>query len=199
MADGTGQGTAFFKGPGGAVPPGLRKPSDLAVSVIYQPGGGTAPPNRGLVLLGIGVEVAVVEGGYALLTKETQVVDTLSSVVTIQSDSVADGSRTLVLFVKPAPGTLSAQIEMDSARAIHVDTVPIQSDEPFTLLTLSGDWSNGYQVRLNCATGRPFHLSITDRRPGLPEAAGFKGYPEDVIPGTGRRNHTTAVKKSFAF
>ncbi|MFN8341548.1 MAG: M20/M25/M40 family metallo-hydrolase [Cyclobacteriaceae bacterium] len=139
------------------------------------------------------------EGFWSLLTKETQVVDTLSSVVTIQSDSVADGSRTLVLFVKPAPGTLSAQIEMDSARAIHVDTVPIQSDEPFTLLTLSGDWSNGYQVRLNCATGRPFHLSITDRRPGLPEAAGFKGYPEDVIPGTGRRNHTTAVKKSFAF
>lgn len=70
VADGTGQGTAYFKGPGGAVPPGLRKPSDLAVSVVYQPGGGTAPPNRGLVLLGIGVEVAVVEGGYALLTEE---------------------------------------------------------------------------------------------------------------------------------
>jgi len=40
------------------------------VSVIYQPGGGTAPPNRGLILLGIGVEVAVVEGGYALLAAE---------------------------------------------------------------------------------------------------------------------------------
>ena len=63
-------GTAAPGASGGAVPPGLRKPSDLAVSVIYQPGGGTAPPNRGLVLLGIGVEVAVVEGGYALLTTE---------------------------------------------------------------------------------------------------------------------------------
>jgi len=70
VADGTGQGTAVFKGPGGAVPPGLRKPSDLAVSLVYTPGGGTAPPNRGLVLLGIGVEIAVVEGGYALLTQE---------------------------------------------------------------------------------------------------------------------------------
>jgi hypothetical protein len=70
VSDGTGQGTAVYKGPGGAVPPGLRKPSDLAVSVIYQPGAGTAPPNRGLVLLGIGVEIAVVEGGYALLTTE---------------------------------------------------------------------------------------------------------------------------------
>jgi len=70
VADGTGQGAAVFKGPGGAVPPGLRKPSDLAVSVVYPPGGGTAPPNAGLVLLGIGVEIAVVEGGYALLTKE---------------------------------------------------------------------------------------------------------------------------------
>ena len=55
----------------GAVPPGLRKPSDIAASVVYRPGGGTAPPNAGLVLLGIGVEVAVVEGGYALLTKES--------------------------------------------------------------------------------------------------------------------------------
>lgn len=70
VADGTGQGTAFFAGPGGAVPPGLRKPNDIAVSTVYSPGGGTAPPNQGLVLLGIGVEVAVVEGGYALLTKE---------------------------------------------------------------------------------------------------------------------------------
>jgi hypothetical protein len=70
VADGSGQGTALFKGPGGAVPPGLRKPSDIAASVVYTPGGGTAPPNAGLVVLGIGVEVAVVEGGYALLTKE---------------------------------------------------------------------------------------------------------------------------------
>jgi len=70
VADGTGQGTGVFKGPAGAVPPGLRKPFDLAVSVVYTPGVGTAPPNRGLVLLGIGVEIAVVEGGYALLTKE---------------------------------------------------------------------------------------------------------------------------------
>jgi hypothetical protein len=52
------------------VPPGLRKPSDIAASVVYTPGGGGAPPNRGLVVLGIGVEVAVVEGGYALLSKE---------------------------------------------------------------------------------------------------------------------------------
>ena len=40
------------------------------MSLVYTPGAGTAPPNRGLVLLGIGVEIAVVEGGYALLTKE---------------------------------------------------------------------------------------------------------------------------------
>ncbi|MGE0193873.1 MAG: hypothetical protein AB7T63_17750 [Planctomycetota bacterium] len=71
VADGTGQGTALFLYPGGYVTPGLRKPSDIAVSAVYTPGGGTAPPNMGLNLLGIGVEVAVVEGGYALLTKES--------------------------------------------------------------------------------------------------------------------------------
>ncbi len=71
VADGTGQGTGVFRGPGGAVPPGLRVPSDIAASVVYTPGGGTAPPNAKLNVLGIGFEIAVVEGGYALLTKET--------------------------------------------------------------------------------------------------------------------------------
>jgi hypothetical protein len=71
VADGSGQGTGLFLAPGGSVPPGLRRPSDLAVSVVYTPGGGTAPPNKALNLLGIGVEIAVVEGGYALFAKET--------------------------------------------------------------------------------------------------------------------------------
>ncbi|MGE0192479.1 MAG: hypothetical protein AB7T63_10615 [Planctomycetota bacterium] len=70
-ADGTGQGMSLFLYPAGSVAPGQRKPTDLAISVAYAPGAGTAPPTTGLNLMGIGVEVAVVEGGYALLTKET--------------------------------------------------------------------------------------------------------------------------------
>jgi hypothetical protein len=52
------------------VPPGLRRPFGLAVSAVYSPGIGTAPLNKGLNVLGIGVEVAVVEGGYAVLALE---------------------------------------------------------------------------------------------------------------------------------
>ncbi len=70
VADGTGQGTAVYQSPGGSVPPGLRKAAGLAVSLVYTPGGGTAPATAGITIVGIGVEVAVVEGGYALLTAE---------------------------------------------------------------------------------------------------------------------------------
>lgn len=63
--DGTSTGTGQFKAPGGAIPPGLRVPSD---SVVNQPGGGPNPvppgPNNGPVLKGAGYEIATVQGGY---------------------------------------------------------------------------------------------------------------------------------------
>lgn len=61
---------AVFMFPGGYVTPGLRKASGIAASLVYLPGLVGAPPTHGLVLHGIGVEVAVVEGGYVLLAKE---------------------------------------------------------------------------------------------------------------------------------
>lgn len=66
--DGTGTGTGQFKQPGGAVPPGLRVPSDSVVSTMT----GTVPPgpNNGPVLVGAGYEIARVEGGYLVRLKE---------------------------------------------------------------------------------------------------------------------------------
>lgn len=71
VADGAGQGVGLFEAPAGYVTPGQRTPFALALSLRYNPtGGGTASPMSPLTVLGMGVEVAVVEGGYALLTTE---------------------------------------------------------------------------------------------------------------------------------
>ncbi len=70
IADGAGTGTGVFAAPAGFVAPGQRTPTQMAVSVVYSPGMGTASPTSPLAVLGIGIEVAVVEGGYVLLTQE---------------------------------------------------------------------------------------------------------------------------------
>lgn len=68
--DGSNTGTGQFKQPGGAVPPGLRTPSDIAASVVYTPGGGTASINASLGVRGLHVTLAMVQGGYALFIEE---------------------------------------------------------------------------------------------------------------------------------
>lgn len=69
VADGAGTGTGQFKAPGGAIPPGLRVPSDVAVSV--QRNGSLGTMTGGATLTGIGMDVAVVEGGFAVLWRES--------------------------------------------------------------------------------------------------------------------------------
>lgn len=70
VADGAGQGVGIFEAPAGYVVPGQRTPFALALSLVYSPGAGTAAATSPLVVLGMGVEVAVVEGGYVLLTDD---------------------------------------------------------------------------------------------------------------------------------
>jgi hypothetical protein len=61
--DGSNTATGRYKQPGGAVPPGLRKPSDIAVSGIYLPGTGTAPSSASVGVIGVGVDLAIIKGG----------------------------------------------------------------------------------------------------------------------------------------
>lgn len=70
VADGANTAVGVFKQPGGAVPAGLRAPSG---SVTYFPLSGTPPQAPGpasVVALGLGVELAVVEGGYLIRMRD---------------------------------------------------------------------------------------------------------------------------------
>lgn len=73
VADGLGSGTGQFKQPGGAVPPGLRIPSD-SIANLWT---GTAPAGgKGPVLAGAGYEIATIDGGYLIrLSQAGQVAD----------------------------------------------------------------------------------------------------------------------------
>lgn len=70
--NGSNDAVANFYAPIGAVPLGLRAASD---SVVYTPGGGTANPNASVVVIGTGVELALVDGGYMLRMREDLSVD----------------------------------------------------------------------------------------------------------------------------
>ena len=66
-SDGSNDAVGLFMGPGDAVPPGLRS---VAGAITYTPGSGTAPPSASVGVIGWGVELAVIEGGYLILVKE---------------------------------------------------------------------------------------------------------------------------------
>lgn len=69
MGDGAGTGSGVYKSPISAVPPGLRA---IAVSGQYTPTGGAgfAGLGKSMTVIGIGVDLAVIEGGYAILYSE---------------------------------------------------------------------------------------------------------------------------------
>lgn len=70
-SDGANTGTGIFKTPGGSVPAGLRKPFDASISIIRDPVHATDNSAADMVLTGLDVEVAVVEGGYLVRWRET--------------------------------------------------------------------------------------------------------------------------------
>jgi hypothetical protein len=72
--DGGGEGVGQFKAPGGSVPPGLRKPTGMAVSIERDPGnnGDTSSGKRGTIL-GVGINVAVIDGGYLIRIRRDRI------------------------------------------------------------------------------------------------------------------------------
>lgn len=102
--DGTGATTGRFMAPGGAVPPGLRVPSDtvggaVGVSAVYLGGTATNPPR----LIGLGVTLAVIEGGYLVRIKEkvTRLTDVCVSAFPWSHQPLSLGEALVLAVEKP--------------------------------------------------------------------------------------------------
>lgn len=67
IADGSNTATGQFVHIGGSVPAGLRA---IAVSVIYEPSNSTVASATPAVVMGVGIDLVVIEGGYALIHQE---------------------------------------------------------------------------------------------------------------------------------
>lgn len=119
-ADGSATGTAaaVFLVPGGAVPPGLRKPFDLSLSV--QRDGGHGDATKGVVLTGIGVDVAW--AARAQLSVTPLGVELSAQVF----DNQAIVPCSIALGVGPVAETLTDTLSLDvTLRAdARVDTTP---------------------------------------------------------------------------
>jgi hypothetical protein len=113
--------------------------------------------------------------------------------------STHEGAR-YEIHCKPPPG----------ARSIHLVFDP---DHPPTALRIDGtdyngpvgwlDYTNpdsaGFDLLITIPRGTQLHIVATSRSMGLPAAAGFKGYPSDVIPFPGFYANMTMVERTYNF
>lgn len=96
--DGSGTGAGRFRAPGGSVPTGLRRPSDIAILAVTPPGGNAA----GTQISGLEADVAVVEGGYWIRVHSQNVgaADSVSHTMPGVSDASSIGDDVSIEFTK---------------------------------------------------------------------------------------------------
>jgi hypothetical protein len=58
---------------------------------------------------------------------------------------------------------------------------------------------SGFNLIITCPRDEPFTIDLTGRSMGLPAAAGFHGYPADVIPTPASFANTTMVQRSYSY
>ena len=118
----------------------------------------------------------------------------------LTKDTTMEGHRRLYLHCQPATGTAT----------IHVS---FSADHPADSLYIAGTsyigplgWfeyeappDSGFNFIITCPPGAPFTIDLTGRSVGLPAAAGFHGYPADVIPSPATYANTTMVQRSYTY
>ena len=122
-----------------------------------------------------------------------------ASVVLIKDTTMA-GHRRLYLHCRPAPGTTSIHISFNPDHP--ADSIGIDDNEicgPLGWFEYDAPSDQGFDLIISCATATPFAIDLTARTMGLPAAAGFHGYPDDVIPTAASFANTTMVQRSYTY
>ncbi len=118
----------------------------------------------------------------------------------LDKDTVMGGHRRLYIHCQPARGTTSIHMSFNPDHP--ADSVNIAGNEfpgPLGWLEYDAPSDQGFDLIVTCATATPFAIDLTGRTMGLPAAAGFHGYPDDVIPTAASFANTTMVQRSYIF
>jgi hypothetical protein len=115
-------------------------------------------------------------------------------------DTVIGGHRYLYLHCQPAPGTTSIHMSFSPDHpADGITVTDSQISGPLGWLEYDAPPDSGFDLIITCPPSTPFTIDLTGRTMGLPAAAGFHGYPEDVIPTAASYANTTMVQRSYLY
>ncbi|HEV3412516.1 MAG TPA: M28 family peptidase [Puia sp.] len=115
-------------------------------------------------------------------------------------DSIASGYRQLNLHCQASPGTTTIHMSFSIDNpAYSIQVGDSKSAGPLGWFEYEAPPHEGFDLIIACAPGQPFTIDLTARTMGLPAAAGFHGYPPDVIPTPASYANTTMVQRSYVY
>ncbi|HEV2482616.1 MAG TPA: hypothetical protein VGS79_23285, partial [Puia sp.] len=101
---------------------------------------------------------------------------------------------------QPPPGARSIHLSFDPYHlptAIRIDGKDYKG--PIGRLDYVNPGNQEFELLITVPRGTKLHIVATSSSLGLPTAAGFKGYPPDVIPFPGPYANTTMVQRTYDF
>ena len=111
-----------------------------------------------------------------------------------------EGHRRLYLHCQPAPGTPASTSVSAPTTRLTASTSPARVYiGPLGWFEYEAPPDSGFNFIITCPPCAPFTIDLTGRSVGLPAAAGFHGYPADVIPSPATYANTTMVQRSYTY
>jgi Peptidase family M28 len=143
--------------------------------------------------------VAVAQPGNELVNPAPYL-DLPAPSLVLTRDSLTGRCRHLFLHCQPAPGTTT--IHMSFSPDHPADSMYIAGTSyigPLGWFDYDAPPDSGFNLIITCQPGAPFTIDLTGRSMGLPAAAGFHGYPADVIPAPASFANTTMAQRSYTY
>jgi hypothetical protein len=167
-------------------------------------------PNGQLVSLPLIIPGTGLSSQY-VLTNEAPLLDLPAPTITIKKDSVIGDKRLISLHIQAAAGANSARVTLDPQGAVSdmilADSIRLVEPRdnsttdrayPDYWLEYKGISDEGFNLQFLLDRKNSLRMNVFARYIGLPEKAGFKGFPAGTIPGPGNYSNVTVVVKKFS-
>jgi hypothetical protein len=138
------------------------------------------------------------------LVDDAPVIQLEAPMLKVLGDTTIEGVRRISVHCTAAAGTVSVKLVLSNGICVGVDGRPAPVSHPARSgpeLNYIGIPDNGFDAgfELKEAAGGHFEIEAIGRTIGLEGVAGFKGYPENVIPGPGYQSNSVQVARRYSF